>query len=392
MEGSWGVSRTAVLRRRAVGLAVLVALLVAAWWLLVRDDSSSDDGGPGETPGVSARAAELAERLAPEQLVDQVLLVGFEGTDAGAPFLQELRTRQLGGAIVGAANWTGADGGRELIAAMRDAATLGGSIPPLIVGSQEGGAYRSFDDLPPEQTELEVADAGSIEGAEAWARTASEALAEAGFDLNLFPVADVATLDSPVADRAFSDDAALAAQLTAAAVRGCRTGGIACAALHFPGLGAASSDTNRGPATVSLDAAGLSARDLEPFRAAFAERVHAVVLSLAFYAAYDPVTPGALTEPIATDLLREQLGFEGLAITDDLGAGAVRSGYSPREAAVAALLAGADMVQLASPADQGGAREGLLEALDGGELPRERLVEAASRVIELKRTLGLLDM
>jgi beta-N-acetylhexosaminidase len=389
MEGSWGVSRAAVLRRRAVGVAIVIVLAATLWWLLLRDDSSGGEGDSGAA-GISGRAADLAEHLAPEQLVDQVLLLGFDGADAGAPFLGELRTRQLGGAIVGAANWNGAEAGGDLIAAIRDSARLGGPIPPLIVGAQEGGAYRSFEDLPPEQTQLEIADAGSIEGTEQWAAATSRALADEGFDLNLFPVADVATLDSPIADRAFSDDASLAAQLTAASVRGCRAGGIACAALHFPGLGAASSDTSRGPATVSLDEAGLSARDLEPFRAAFAERVSAVVLSLAFYAAYDPVTPGALTEPIVTDLLRDQLGFEGLAITDDLGAGAVRSGYSPRDAALAALEAGADMVQLGSPEDQSGVREGLIQALADGELERERLVEAASRVIELKRTLGLL--
>jgi beta-N-acetylhexosaminidase len=391
MEGSRGVSQTDLLRRRAVGAAIAVALVAALWWLLIRDDSSSGEGGSGETVGVSARARDLAEHLAPEQLVDQVLLLGFDGADASAPFFDELRTRQLGGAMLGARNWGGADAGKDLIAAIRDAAQLGGPIPPLIVGAQEGGVYRSFEDLPPEQTELEVADAGSIEGVEQWALATSQALADAGFDVNLFPVADVATLDSPVADRAFSDDAALAAQLTAAAVRGCRAGGIACAALHFPGLGAASNDTSRGPATVSLDEAGLSARDLEPFRAAFAERVPAVVLSLAFYAAYDPVTPGAFTEPIATDLLRDQLGFEGLAITDDLGGGAVSSGYSPADAALAALRAGADMVQLGSPEDQTGVREGLIQALADGKLERQRLVEAASRVIELKRTLGLLE-
>ncbi len=80
----------------------------------------------------------------------------------------------------------------------------------------------------------------------------------------------------------------------------------------------------------------------------------AVVLSLAFYAAYDPVTPAALSEPVATGLLRDQLGFSGVAITDDLGAGAVRSGYSVPKAAVAALAAGSDLIQIDSPVDQKG--------------------------------------
>ncbi len=115
------------------------------------------------------------------------------------------------------------------------------------------------------------------------------------------------------------------------------------------------------------------------------------MLSLAFYASYDPVTPGALSESIATELLREDFGFEGLAITDDLGAGAVKATTSVPRAAVEAVVAGADMVQIGSADDQEGVREALLAALDDGELARERLIEAAGRVLELKRAQGLLD-
>ena len=236
--------------------------------------------------------------------------------------------------------------------------------------SQEGGPYRALADLPPEETQLEIGDSRSAQAAEDWATGTAEALAAAGIDLNLAPLADVATLDSAVSDRAFSDDPAATAELTAASVRGCRAVGVACAVLHFPGLGAASQDTSRGPATVGLDPASLEARDLVPFEAAFAERVPAVVLSLALYTAYDPVTPGALAEPVATGLLRDELGFEGVAITDDLGAGAVRAGQGVDAAAVDALAAGADMVQIGSPTDQAGVRKRILEALESRELPR----------------------
>ena len=174
-------------------------------------------------------------------------------------------------------------------------------------------------------------------------------------------------------------------------MRGCEAAEIACAALHFPGLGAASQDTSQGPATVSLDPAALGARDLQAFEAAFAEGVPAVVLSLAFYTSYDPVTPGALAEPVATGLLREELGFEGVAITDDLGGGAVRAGRSVDDAAVEALVAGADLIQIGSATDQAGVHERILAALDSGELPETRLREAATRVLELKLAQGLLE-
>jgi beta-N-acetylhexosaminidase len=391
MEGSRRATTTTTLRRRAAAVTVALAATAALWFGLSRSDDP-DSARPTEAAeGLPAPIADLVAGLSPEELVDQVLLLGFDGTDASAPFFDEVRTRQLGGVLVEAPNWPDAGSGSALVAALREAGGQGGRIPPLIVTSQEGGPYRALADLPPEQTELEIGNSASPAVAERWARQTCAALAGAGFDLNLSPVADVATLDSPIADRSFSDDPAIAAQLTAAAVRGCREAGLASAALHFPGLGAASQDTSQGPATVSLDPASLASRDLQAFGAAFAERVPAVVLSLAFYAAYDPVTPGALSPQVATGLLRDQLGFEGLAISDDLGSGAVRSGDPVAKAAVQALAAGADLIQIGSPADQVGAREAIVEAVAEGALPRERLAEAAGRVLELKGRRGLLD-
>ena len=115
----------------------------------------------------------------------------------------------------------------------------------------------------------------------------------------------------------------------------------------------------------------------------------AVVLSLAFYVAYDPVTPGALSPAVTTGLLRDALGFDGVAITDDLGAGAVRSGNSVPKAAVDALVAGADLVRVDAPEDQAGVREAIVAAVGDGTLPVERLQQAAARVLELKRARGL---
>jgi beta-N-acetylhexosaminidase len=379
-------------RRRLVAILLAAAAAGIVW--VAQSGGDDDDDSTAETParGVSEPVAALVLGLSLEERVSQVLLLGFDGTDPTSPILETLASEEPGGVLVGPQNWVDAEQGSTLAGAIRATGLAERRMPPLIVASQEGGEYRSFPDLPPEQTELEIGDAGSIQGAEAWALETGRALRAAGFDLNLFPVADVATLDSPIADRAFSDDPVLAASMTAAAVRGCRAARIACAAIHFPGLGAASQDTDQGPATVSLDEASLADRDLQAFDAAFAERVPAVGLSLSFYAAYDPVTPAALSESVATGLLRDQLAYDGLAITDDLGAGAIKAGYEVPEAAVTAIQAGADMLQIASPDDQDGVREALLEAVRSGAISEDRLAEAAGRVLELKRSRGLLRL
>lgn len=384
-------SRETLMARRAGAAALLIAVGVVIWLLVFRSDSGKGGGDSvaGAESDVSTEVSELVSGMSTEQLADQVLLLGFAGTDSSAPFVAELGERQIGGIIIAKENWVDAGTGTQLVEDLRAAGSEGGRIAPLMVAAQEGGEYRSFADLPPEQTELTIGDNGSVAAAEQWASETSAALADAGFDLNLFPVADVATLDSPVADRAFSDDSAAAAALTAAALGGCRAEDLACAPLHFPGLGAASEDTSAGPATVSLDAASLSARDLEPFRAAFAAGAPAVVLSLAFYGAYDTITPGALAEPVATGLLRGELDFEGVAITDDLGSGAVRATGTTAKAAVQALVAGADLIQIGSASDQAGVREAILAAVESGELSEERLAQAAGRVLELKQDLSL---
>jgi beta-N-acetylhexosaminidase len=375
-------------------------------WLVLIRGGESEEGGGGPAPGgeVPASVRDLVDELSAKEKVDQALLLGFDGTDGGAAIVGELRERQLGGVLVTRRNWVDATQLESLVGALRDAGRSGGRIPPLLAAPQEGGPFRAFPDLPPAASPRELGSAADPELAERSARQAGSTLREIGFDLDLFPVADVATLDSPMADRAYSDDPSIVAALTASAIRGCRSAEIACAPSHFPGLGAASQSTDEGPATVSLDAASLLRRDLAPFEAAFEQGAPAVVLSHAFYAAYDPVTPGSLSSLVAYDLLRGALGFRGVAITDDLGAGAIkargaaseagggppRGGSAVTAAAVAALQAGADMLMISAPEDQDGVTDAVVEALGTGELSEDRLDEAVGRVLVLKQQLGLI--
>jgi len=351
-------------------------------------------GGGDSEPGAAAapKASEPVKRklagLSLAQKADAVVVSGFSDSDQVAKLVS---SAQLGGVLVGADDWFGTFKGRTLISRIDAQAARGGRVPPLVVGVQEGGVYRAYPELPPAESQATVGATANPKLAAEWARDTARALARSGFDLNLAPIADVATLDSPIADRAFGDDPALVAAMTAASVRGCRRGGIACALPYFPGLGAASQSTADGPATISLDLASLRARDLAPFRAAIAAGAPALVLSLGLYAAYEPVTPAALSPAIATGLLRNQLGFKGVALTDDLSAGAAATGLAPERAAVQALAAGADMVQVSDPAGAAAARAALLKAARRGSIPAERLDQAVARVLSLKRSLGLLE-
>jgi len=378
-------------RRRAAALALAIALVALVWLAFLR-------GGSGQPAGGGAAGAALNDplvrsilgRLTVPEMVDQLLLFGFDGTSSAGRIEHELRHHQLGGVIVGPGNWVDRAQGAQLVAGLRAAGLTHRRLPPLIAVQQEGGHARALPDLPPSVPESTVGKRASPAYARAWAQQAATSARDSGFDLDLFPVADVATPTSPLGERAFSSDPRAVAALTTAAVRGCAAAQLACAPLHFPGLGAASGDTDAGPATVGLSPGSLWHRDLVPFRAAFAGGAPAVVLSLAFYAAYEPVTPGALVSAIDTDLLRDRLAFPGAAITDDLGAGAITATGSVPDAAVQAIAAGADMVQVDDPRYQRGVRPALLRAVATGAIPRSRLEEAAAHVLALKGRAGLL--
>jgi beta-N-acetylhexosaminidase len=170
-----------------------------------------------------------------------------------------------------------------------------------------------------------------------------------------------------------------------------RRAGMLTAPEHFPGLGAATQPTEQGPAQVGLTLEALRRSDLVPFRAAFRAGAQAVVLSHALYAIDDFTTPGSLSKRVVTGLLRRELHFRGVAITDDLADPAITADSSVPDAAVRALRAGADLLYISGSAnDQQAAYVAVLRAVQRGQLSRARIDEAAGRIIDAKKRQGLI--
>ncbi len=353
-------------------------------------DTSRPADGRRKTNGPARRASTLARELTLERKVAQLFALRFAGTGADAPVVEELRRRDLGGLVVQRENSAGPDALRALIAAARGAAQSSGHVRPLVLAPQEGGRFNAIAGIGPE-TEPALLAAPS-QGA-GQARRAAPQLSAAGIDGVLAPLADVAPPGSPaLGDRAFSDDAEQTARFAEGVVEAYREERVISAAAHFPGLGSAAQDTAAGPAQVGLSEEELRRTDLTPFRAAIAAEVPAVVLGHGLYTFDDFVTPGSLSQSVATGLLREDLGFDGVAITDDLASPAVASLYEAPEAAVMAIRAGADMVQLSgSPELQDAAYGAVLSAALRGKISARRLDEAVGRILLMKARYGLLD-
>jgi beta-N-acetylhexosaminidase len=196
---------------------------------------------------------------------------------------------------------------------------------------------------------------------------------------------------SSLGARLYSDNPEEVSAYADATVRAYRGQHVFSAVTHFPGLGAADQSTEEGPATVGLGIEELRARDLIPFTAAIDAGVPGVVLGHALYPFNDFTVPASLSEQVATGLLRRNMHFRGVAITDDLADPAITAIHTVPDAAVRALRVGADMLYISGgPGDQQSAYVAVLRAVQRGRIPRRRLNQAVGRILLAKQDYDLI--
>jgi beta-N-acetylhexosaminidase len=210
-------------------------------------------------------------------------------------------------------------------------------------------------------------------------------LRSAGINVSLAPVADVPSVPgAALAGRAFSDDPARAAASVAGAVAGWRAGGVAATVKHFPGLGGAMVNTDFGAATIERTAAELRAVDLVPFRAAVRAGVPLVMVGHARYPALDGAHIASQSPAILQGLLRAELGFRGVAMTDSMEAEASLETGSITEVSERAVRAGADLLLLTGRGSYTPVYRHLLAASHRSPGLRARIRSAAARVLALR--------
>jgi beta-N-acetylhexosaminidase len=266
----------------------------------------------------------------------------------------------------------------------------------LIATDQEGGRVQRLRDgftrLPPAATVGALDEPARVR---AYGRLVGDELRAVGVNLDLAPVLDVN--DNPhnpvIGDRAFGSTPAAVERAATAFLAGLHDAGVAATGKHFPGHGNTSTDSHDTLPVVFKDRAALERVELRPFRAAIAAGVDAFMLAHVVYPALDRSgLPATVSERIATCLLREALGFDGVVITDDMGMAGISTVYSPEQAAVEAVLAGADVVLCARmdlpiacrPDMLAQLRAGLLQGVADGRLSVARIDASVRRIEALK--------
>jgi beta-N-acetylhexosaminidase len=262
-----------------------------------------------------------------------------------------------------------------------------GGAPFLIGTDQEYGVVTRITDgvtQLPSALAAGAADDPALTEA-AW-RAAGTELAALGINMDFAPVADVlATRSTVIGSRSFGADPKRVSAQVGGAVRGLQGAGVAATLKHFPGHGHSSADSHAELPVLAQTRKVLDTGALPPFDAGIDAGTWAIMSAHLDVKAVDPGTPGTFSRKLLTDVLRGQLGFQGVVVTDGMNMAPAKR-YPPGEAAVRALNAGNDLILMPPNVTQ--AYDGLLAALRDGSLPRTRLVEAVTRVLTLKFRLA----
>lgn len=346
--------------------------------------SNGSSNGGGATSVAAVPTAAAARRLA--RACGQLLSVGFDGTEAPDHLLRRIAEGEVGSVMLFRPNIASPEQVAVLVGTLRRAAPA--DAPIVIAIDQEGGLVQRLRAPLTEWPDmLSVGSAGDVTRTEQVGRALGGELAALGVGWDFAPVLDVHTnpANPVIGNRAFGVTADAVSIHALAFWRGLRAAGLAGCGKHFPGHGDTHADSHLTLPLVPHDEDRLRRVELAPFAAAARAGIDSIMTAHVMYPAFDRNWPATLSRPILTGLLRGELGFTGVIVSDDLGMKAVADRHPIEELAVMSVLAGADHLIVREPLQrQRAAFEALVRAGEGNAETRARIEESAARVTALK--------
>ena len=317
---------------------------------------------------------------------------GLTGTDdvmvAGDATKQALQAYPVGGIIYFANNFDNVDQTRDMISNTQSYSKIG----LFIATDEEGGRVNRIMDtlgttyIGPMYDYKDDGPDAAFENA----KTIASDMSALGFNLDFAPVADVWSNpdNTVIGDRAYSDDYAQAAELVGSAVKGFQDGGVICTLKHFPGHGDTAEDSHYSSAYVNRTKAQIMADEMQPFRTGIDAGAELVMVGHLIVPDIDEL-PSTLSYKIATEMLRGDMEFDGVAITDSMEMESIADNYGVADSAVMAVQAGMDM--LLQPADLAAAVNAIVTAVQNGDITEPRIDESVRRILTLKAERWLLE-
>ena len=372
---------------------------------LFLDKDDEEEGGSSTAGGNDSQSStkidQLVAGLTTEEKVAQLFFITPEALTGSSQVTQAGETTQecfsqypVGGIIYFQQNIVSESQFTAMLSSMQSISESRIGLPVFTGVDEEGGsvtriANRGVADtggnIPSMQ---EIGQTGDSQAAYDVSMQIGTYLKRMGVTVDFAPVADVhSDVDTLIGDRSFSSDPDVAADMVSESVKGFHDAGVLCTLKHFPGHGSASGDSHSDQVVVNKSLEELKNEDFVPFQAGIDAGADFVLMGhLSCPNVLDSSIPASLSYRMVTEILRGQLGFDGVVITDAMNMGAVANYYSSGEAAVKAISAGVDMVLM--PVDFEAAYQAVLQAVQDGTVSTERLDESVRRILSAKMGEG----
>ena len=365
-------------------------------------NDSRDMQNPGEAtePAVDPldeQASQLVSGMSLEDKVAQMFVITPEAltgdasvTAAGDTTKAAYESRPVGGLIYMADNLLSTEQTTEMLTNMQNIAMERTGLPVFLSVDEEGGTVARVA----KNDAFGVTDVGNMSdiGATGDAQNAYNAgvtigtyLKQLGFNVDYAPVADVLTNpdNTVIGTRSFGSDASVVADMVTKELEGLSSQGVFGVVKHFPGHGGVSGDSHDGAVTMDKSLEELMQTEFVPFQKAVENGVSFVMVGhISVPQVVGDNTPASLSQMMVSNVLREQLGYQGIVITDAMNMGAITGSYTADQAAVMAVNAGVDMILM--PQDYETAYNGLLQAVQDGTITEDRINESVTRIVKVK--------
>lgn len=353
----------------------------------------------------SYAALECLEHMSIEQKVGQLFVVNLELLDdsqgnyyewqkATKWMKESLQKYQVGGVILFSRNIQTRKQTKKMIRRLQNNAVI-----PLLVGvDEEGGDVARIANNPKMKTTSfptmeEIGQKKDADYVYNMGVTIGQEIGELGFNVDFAPVADVKTseLNKEIGTRSFGDDPAKVSQMVDAFVKGIQSQNISATLKHFPGQGSSSGDTHQGSVDIDSSISSLRKVDFKPFEAGIRAGADFVMVShISVSKVTETSEPASMSDLIMTTILRDELGFDGVIITDAFDMASITDEYTAAEAAYGSIKAGADVVLMPQNLEE--AYQGVLAHAKDGSLDEKRLDDAVLRILRLKFMRGIMDL
>lgn len=353
--------------------------------------STPPSSSTGQTPAEEDEIDVLIRSMTLEERIGQLVLAGVDGTTLDKGAQRMLQEHPIGGIILFKDNMSDAQSTAKLLQALAEA-NEGNPVPLFFSIDHEGGVVnrlpKTFTAIP---GNAKVASFDRTALTEEMGRLLAEQIKLLGFNLNFAPVLDLNLgPKSAIGSRSFGDNPQRVAELGAALITGMQGDEVIAAAKHFPGIGDTVVDSHLDLPVIDKSADELARNEWVPFKAAIDADVGMVMVGHVLVPNLDSKLPSSLSGPIISGQLRDELGFDGVVITDDITMGAITKNYGLAEAAVSAVTAGADIVLVAHGYNaEKEVFTALLEATLEGALSEKRIDESVRRILTLKNKYAL---